>query len=75
MFKRVLQALFSPFVDSKNKPSAEPAQQEQQQAVATDSVQSSIFVPPSSAQPSSLIVDLTQASVSLGEVLQRYRTA
>ena len=57
MFKRVLQALFSPFVDSKNKPSAEPVQKEQQQTVATDSVQSSIFVPPSSAQPSSLIVD------------------
>ncbi|PMK92460.1 HDOD domain-containing protein [Vibrio lentus] len=57
MFKRVLQALFSPFVDSKNKPSAEPVQKEQQQTVATDSVQSSIFVPPSSALPSSFIVD------------------
>ncbi|MEZ8025477.1 HDOD domain-containing protein [Vibrio sp. 1F255] len=68
MFKRVLQALFSPFVYSKNKPSAEPAQQEQQQTVATDSVQSSIFVPPSSAQPSSLIVDKT-LSLHDGEFL------
>ncbi|PMI73340.1 HDOD domain-containing protein, partial [Vibrio splendidus] len=68
MFKRVLQALFSPFVDSKNKPSAEPVQKEQQQIVATDSVQSSIFVPPSSAQPSSLIVDNT-LSLHDGEFL------
>ncbi|MEZ9546299.1 MULTISPECIES: HDOD domain-containing protein [Vibrio] len=68
MFKRVLQALFSPFVDSKNKPSAEPVQQEQQQTVATDSVPSSIFVPPSSAQPSSLIVDKT-LSLHDGEFL------
>ncbi|OQQ09902.1 HDOD domain-containing protein [Vibrio splendidus] len=68
MFKRVLQVLFSPFVDSKNKPSAEPVQKEQQQIVATDSVLSSIFVPPSSAQPSSLIVDNT-LSLHDGEFL------
>ena len=63
MFKRVLQALFSPFASKQGKQLN--SSQSASQKTASDEVCSqgqtavkpSIFVPPSSNQPSSLIVD------------------
>ncbi|NAZ91063.1 HDOD domain-containing protein [Vibrio toranzoniae] len=80
MFKRVLQALFSPFVtnQSKQSHSSESVSQQatsqqttsEQENVKAEQVtpRTSIFVPPSSAQPSSLIVDKT-ISLHDGEFL------
>ncbi|CAH6846895.1 HDOD domain-containing protein [Vibrio chagasii] len=80
MFKRVLQALFSPFVANQSKQSycsksvsqqatsqKTTSEQENDKAEQT-TPRTSIFVPPSSAQPSSLIVDKT-ISLHDGEFL------
>ncbi|MCQ1060144.1 HDOD domain-containing protein [Photobacterium sp. ZSDE20] len=80
MFKRVLQALFSPFVTNQSKQShssksvsqqatSQQMTSEQENVKAEQAMpRSSIFVPPSSAQPSSLIVDKT-ISLHDGEFL------
>lgn len=77
MFKRVLQALFSPFASKPSKQSnlSRSAYQKtvsEQDGSKIDQEQStvkpSIFVPPESAQPSSLIVDKT-ISLHDGEFL------
>ncbi|CAH7149121.1 HDOD domain-containing protein [Vibrio chagasii] len=83
MFKRVLQALFSPFVANQSNQSKQSycsksvsqqatsqkttSEQENDKAEQT-TPRTSIFVPPSSAQPSSLIVDKT-ISLHDGEFL------
>ncbi|CAH6940122.1 HDOD domain-containing protein [Vibrio chagasii] len=80
MFKRVLQALFSPFVANQSNQSycsksasqqatsqKTTSEQENDKAEQT-TPRTSIFVPPSSAQPSSLIVDKT-ISLHDGEFL------
>ncbi|WP_186170965.1 HDOD domain-containing protein [Vibrio chagasii] len=83
MFKRVLQALFSPFVANQSNQSNQSycsksvsqqatsqkttSEQENDKAEQT-TPRTSIFVPPSSAQPSSLIVDKT-ISLHDGEFL------
>ena len=85
MFKRVLQALFSPFVANQSKQShsskSVSQQATSQQAISQQRTseqenvkaeqttpRNSIFVPPSSTQPSSLIVDKT-ISLHDGEFL------
>ncbi|PMG36964.1 HDOD domain-containing protein [Vibrio splendidus] len=74
MFKRVLQALFSPFVANQSNSSksvSQPTVSERENLTAGQgkaTVKSSTFVPPSSVQSSSLIIDRT-ISLHDGEFL------